>query len=166
MSAPRVMAIDPGDVHVGMATFAADKWTSDEYACTWTNEHAPLDALTLVTDWLRGGGEYLVIEEFRLYPWQAENQMWSQFQTSQLIGALKASYLQHRGEGQYLVMQPASIKKPTAAQLRKRKIPSKAKLARVGKHCQDAELHGWYWIFNGILTGVAGLHEPEEVWNA
>ena len=165
-SAPRIWAIDPGDTHCGMASFAADHWTQGAYACVWTNEHTPLDCLQLVNEAIRDGVEYLVIEEFRLYPWVSDQQAWSQLKTSQLIGALKTTYLQNRQDGQYLVMQPASIKKPTTAQLRKRKIPSKAKLAKVGRHCQDAELHGWYWIFNGILPGVAGLHEPEDVWNA
>lgn len=149
----RVMiAVDPGDAHVGVAVFSKRE-------CVWAGEMTPAGFLA----WLRlrlddGTAAQVVVEEFRLYSWMAEKQSWSDFPTAQLIGAIKAAVAWFGGQvnevtGERIrdkevgvVMQPASIKKITRAQLEARGIKSQAKARKAGGHAADAELHGWHWL--------------------
>lgn len=150
----QMVAIDPGDVHVGVAGFGRE-------GCKWAVEMTPAQCLVYVREALLAAElVVVVIEEFRLYSWMAEKQSWSDFPTAQLIGALKAAVSWFGGpwdeEGEawgygrtkdaIYVMQPASIKKPTMAQLQARKIKSVAKAGKAGGHAEDAELHGWHWL--------------------
>ena len=139
-----VVAIDPGDVHVGWAEF-------EDGHCVLAVELTPEECIQELEQRM-GELEAVVVEEFRLYPWTAQTQTWSDFPTAQLIGVIK--YL-HRSVGQAmqsgpeveLVMQQAAIKKPTTAQLKARGVKSKAKAAGAGGHALDAELHGYHYTY-------------------
>lgn len=146
----RILAVDPGGVHVGMAEFGDD-------GCTRAWELTPAEAPGYVREAIldpRDPIDVLVIEEFRLYPWLAAQQTYSDFPTVQLIGALKLVWA--TGGGQWwgaeggelpiLAMQPATIKDPTRSVLRGRGIKSVAKKLKAGGHAADAELHGWHYI--------------------
>ena len=131
------LAIDPGDVHVGWCYGRPGR----EPTCgEWTPKETLEEVRTTLAAWQRGGeaGE-LVIEEFVLYPGKAKHQAGSDFRTSQLIGALKLVADDH---GVPVVMQSATIKKPTRRQMKARGIESKA--VGEGIHASDAELHYYY----------------------
>ena len=135
--ANKTIAIDPGDIHVGVAYFNpyGPDWEDWEVE-TW--EWSPTEICEgLICMCTRNQIEEIVIEEFVLYEQEYANQAWSPMLTSQLIGAIKLIAHMFRIP---LTEQGASIKKPTRAQLRGRGIP------QVGKsvHEEDAELHGYY----------------------
>jgi len=134
-----VLAIDPGEVHCGMAWFAADE-------CVAVEEMKPEDCVDAVAHWLQETtARALVIEEFRLYPWKAQQQSFSIMGTCEVIGQLKLAHRWHAGQVK-LYIQPASIKEPTRAIMRARGIPMLAKLSKSGLHCLDAETHGYHHI--------------------
>lgn len=143
----RILAIDPGGVHVGMATF-------EDGGCTRAWEEAPANSLDYVRRALAAGEvDVLIIEEFRLYPWLAQTMSYSDFPTVQLIGAIKflwatcgATVFDGEKTTCELVMQAATIKDPTRNVLRGRGIKSQAKKSKAGGHAADAELHGWHWM--------------------
>lgn len=138
-----VVAIDPGDVHCGMAIGV------DRVEAAW--ECAPWEAIQFVKDWLAGGGgEALVVEGFWLYPDKAMSQVGGQLKTVELIGVLR--YLHAvGGEGVNWAEQQASIKVPTRSILSARKIKSVAKASKAGGHAADAELH-WHYYNNKRRT--------------
>lgn len=86
----KLIAIDPGDVHVGVAFF--DRDDDGTWYCSDTQEFSPDDfAIALVqtvtdpTEPL----EWIVYERFRLYEDKSGEQRGSEFLTSQLIGVIK-----------------------------------------------------------------------------
>jgi hypothetical protein len=124
------LAIDPGDIHVG--------WAYDDDHTVTAGEWAPAECPEMVIRMLtRNQIDELIIEEFVLYDWEAQNQAWSDFKTSQLIGALKllAHWFQIP-----VIMQGANIKKPTRRQLVARGIKHVGQVI----HARDAELHLYY----------------------
>jgi hypothetical protein len=135
-----VIAVDPGDEHVGIAG-----WMWMGQPPVQAAEVQARDAPVLIDDVLRsaernGVVTVLVIEEFVLYPWAASAQSWSPMHTAEMIGQLKWIAESH---GSSWVLQGANIKKPMAAQLRGRGVE------RVGKgtHASDAELHLYHYLF-------------------
>lgn len=133
----QVLAIDPGGVHCGMAWF-------EDGACVRVEDTSPDLCIDLANHWmLQPHAQTLVIEEFRLYPWMAAQQSFSTFATVETIGALK---LARRWNAPHieLVMQPASIKKPTERIMKARKITMLAHAENMGVHCADAELHAYH----------------------
>ena len=145
----RVLAIDPGDAHVGMAEF-------EEGRCVQAWEENPAQSLYYAQSMMR---EYridaLVIESFELYPWKAQQQAFSQLRTCQLIGAFKLLFVSNGTmeiTGQHppflWYQQKATIKKPIAAKLKARGIPLLADESGSGGHARDAEWHGYHFLFN------------------
>lgn len=130
-----IIAIDPGDVHVGMCTLpaAGSAWSEMQ---TWTTQ--PTEALDYLHD-VRFNIDVLVVEEFRLYPWRTKSQSFSQMLTCEMIGALKLARRWHFPMAG-LCMQPALIKRSTEAIMRGRKIA-----LRGSRHAKDAQLHAYYW---------------------
>lgn len=126
----RVIAVDPGDKHVGVASWSD---TGDREARTLSADEA-VDHVRRLLEVGDEGEVVLVIEEFRLYPGKDKPQAYSQMETSEMIGALK--YIA-RELGVEVVEQGAYIKNPTRRQLQARGI------VQVGDtvHAKDAELH-------------------------
>lgn len=139
MSGLRIVSIDPGDKHVGIALGGA----TGCYDCWETN---PADALR----WLRGALEQdsvdvVLYEGFRLYAAQAAKLINSEMETCQMIGAIKACWGWFARPHVTLATQPASIQKPTIAILRAKKVVSTAKSRKAGPHALSAELHLRYY---------------------
>lgn len=128
------LAIDPGDKHVGWAHSAYDAPIWDIELGEWT----PTETIDKVV-WMmtRRMVDELIVEEFVLYEWEAKNQSWSHFLTSQLIGGLKVVAYFFRIP---VIEQSATKKKPTEAQMRGRGIPRRATPSS-NIHASDAELH-------------------------
>ena len=120
--------------------------------CYHVEELRPAAALIVVEGVLQAKAiDVLVVEEFRLYPHKAKDQIWSTFPTCEMIGAIKYIHAKW-GQGCKLAMQSATIKDPMFKQLRARKIKSQAKKQGVaGQHVLDAECHGYYWLLHGRL---------------
>ena len=153
----KLLAVDPGDVHVGMAEFIEhdDSWECDR---AYELEHE--EAADVISQFVVGGKlDVLVVERFALYADKAKAQIGSEMLTAQLIGVIKyihRLYERNRQKAQTyvaetgvqvveckLVFQPASIQKPTRAILRAKGVPSESK---GNTHALSAELHGWSWI--------------------
>jgi hypothetical protein len=133
----RRVAIDPGEVHCGVALFLG----ADCYDCY---EGRPATVTDTVQMWVESRAiDELVVESFHLYPGKAHQQSFSQMFTCEVIGVMR--WLA-RGGGVPFITQPASIKKPTSAILRAKGI--KLKSVGKGQHVTDAEWHGWYRVFN------------------
>jgi len=137
-----VIAIDPGDVHVGFAWRRKGKIESRELAA----ETAP-DFINRALMVIQGSGSeaVLVIENFVLYPSKAGAQSWSPMLTSEMIGALK--WIASRLSVQ-VVMQGADIKIPTRRQLKARGIKA---TGDAGGHADDALLHLYYYLLRNDL---------------
>lgn len=134
-------AIDPGDVHVGVALFRGRQ-------CMWAKEFTPERVLKHLETHL-AGSEVLVIERFQLYPHLAQTQAGSDMLTSQLIGALRLLACQLNVP---VVIQQAALKTPTENAITKRGI---ARLSTgKGDHAKDAETHGYAYLFR--RSGHAG----------
>lgn len=131
----RRVAIDPGDIHVGVAVFVGAN-------CIEAYEVEPAEILVRMERWMVTEAlDEVIVEAFRLYPWMAKNQGFSEFLTPQLIGAIK--YVVARFGNMQVIEQPATVKKPVQAQLKASGIKSVAKANKAGGHAFDAELHGW-----------------------
>lgn len=158
-TAMNVLAIDPGDAHIGMAEF-------EEGRCVQAWEEDPASGLRHVQNvMLSGWLDALVVEAFVLYPWKAREQAFSQLLTSQYIGALKLMWATGGTIDLTGVIPPfkwiqqgADIKKPMFAQLRARKIPMLSADV-TGQHAKDAEAHGYYFLFNDPETKENNLNE-------
>lgn len=158
----RLVAIDPGDVHVGWAEFCEEN--DGETVCFNAEELTPDECADRVAGMLfRGDITYLVVERFTLYADKALAQVGSEMQTSELIGVLKYLVRVHNegragepgdpwgGGGCRMWIQGADIKKPIRAQMEARGIE---RATPVGSHHGDAEEHGWYRILRGADDGV------------
>lgn len=134
----RRVAIDPGEIHCGVALFLGT-------TCYDCYEVKPTQLVENVEMWLYGVPtvDELIVESFHLYPGKAHEQSFSQMFTCEVIGVLR--WLAWRG-GVPFITQPASIKKPTSAILRAKGI--RLKSIGKGQHVTDAEWHGWYRINN------------------
>lgn len=139
-----IIGIDPGDKHVGFATWAGNSVDKPgggirrayELDASEALEHVEL----LLDEWITDGIEpVIVVEEFVLYAWEAQSQSGSNMLTSQMIGAIK--WMGER-RNVTVVEQKATIKKPTRSQLKARGIKQLGK----GTHARDAELHLLYYL--------------------
>lgn len=132
----RYVAIDPGGVHVGWAVF-------EDGVCKWVHEVSPMQCLYNL-DICAETLDAIVVESFHLYPSMAQTLTGSDMATSRLIGAIQ--YLAIRA-GTPVVMQPASIKKPTESVLRHRGVVLQSH--GEGNHAKDAEIHGYCYAIRG-----------------
>ena len=87
----KMIAVDPGDVHVGVAFFESATPSVDEsWKCVDTQEMTPEDFEdALLETFLDGDIDVLVYEKFFLYESKSGEQVGSEFRTSQLIGVIK-----------------------------------------------------------------------------
>jgi hypothetical protein len=155
-----LVAVDPGGVHVGVATFEFD---DGAWECVDAEEMTP-DGFS---DWLanallQGQVDILVFERFILEPGRAMSQVGSEMETSQLIGVIKWLWRHSKNSNRWpgggdvvLVGQTNQIKAPTRGVLRKRGIKSRSKqLGVTGGHSADAELHGYYHIIKTLGQNI------------
>lgn len=129
-----MLALDPGDIHVGWAVRCQGMVAAGEWGVTESLREVEA-RLQMCKD--EGFLALVILETFSLYSTHAIAQIGSRMKTSQLIGAIKL--LCHKYDTPWLE-QGASIKKPTRAQLRARGIKHRASTI----HGRDAELHLWY----------------------
>lgn len=154
----RFLAIDPGDVHVGLAEF--ERKQDGIWYCVWAGEKTPDEFLPWYVEgirksrWLR-----VVVESWKLFPQAAPIYVGSDMPTSRLIGAIKALAAFCSPEGAWfdeapkVVFQDPQIKVPTRGLLRKRKLRSTAKVLGVPlDHASDAELHGFKYLIDTKQT--------------
>lgn len=135
----RLLAVDPGEEHCGLAMF-------ENGAVAWVAETDPNECVEVVRSHLQEGLlNVLVVEDYRLYPDKAQQQGYSQMKTVRLIGVLEYLWKTHGG-GCVYTEQNADIKKPTKAMLRRKGVKSVAKANKAGGHCLDAELHGHRYL--------------------
>lgn len=132
----KVLAIDPGDIHVGWAYDDGDYIDAGEWTPTETTDR-------LVWMLTRKQVDEVVVEEFRLYNREYSNQTWSPMKTSQLIGAIKLICHWFRIP---LIEQGAYIKKPTRRKMEVRGL----KHVRGSIHSHDAELHLYHRKWRSI----------------
>lgn len=158
-----MLAIDPGDVHVGVARFRTRE--DGTWECWHTQEYDPDTFSDLLWSELINQAsrpDVLVYERFVLYPHLKDQQVGSDFKTSQLIGVIRwmVRYTNLLPDVNTdddrpllpqvrLVDQPAAVQKPTLAALRAQGQRSRAKVRKTGPHTLSAELHGWYWVLRG-----------------
>lgn len=148
----RLVAVDPGDVHVGIAEFVE---TADSWECMQAYELGWENGIDRVAQFLVGGQlDFLIVERFSLYADMAKTLIGSEMETAQCIGAIRylhAKYLA-RATDPYelrklaeteLVFQGASIQKATDRICKAKGIPSEA---NGNPHARSAELHGWHFI--------------------
>lgn len=183
-----LQAIDPGDVHCGLAKFHVvppghrlNRSSTWQALCEIATELDPVGLVRSLEpaawsgelfDELRPDDIALyVVEEFRLYPWMARQQGYSDFKTPRLIGKLE--YLAERA-GKPLYLQGASNKKPAVAKARRYAAdlaepgfgPELVRLASGrydfkgrNQHVRDAIAHGWWWLLTNpdspVCTGAA-----------
>lgn len=142
-----ILAVDPGDVHVGVAWFDQQ---DGAWACVYTEEQTPEEFQAYLGPALDSGiFRYFVLESFNLYGDKALEQTGSSMQTSQMIGMAKyACWLaQQKGVVVDRVDQAPSVKRPVFAILaRKGYVFTADRLKVPGQHVKDAEVHGIKFI--------------------
>lgn len=151
-----IIAIDPGDPHVGMASFKRTK--SGQWVCHGADESTPYQGVAHLVKCL----PYLsavVVEEWQLYPDMVKTLTGSKCETARTIGMLQWVVHEYNPPGNPdlvpLVFQPAQIQNPTKGLLRSVGIKSTAKRRGAGPHALSAELHGWHFLIrNGLIEGV------------
>lgn len=105
-----MIAVDPGDVHCGVAFFEQVKTTgakAKQWECVWTQEYYPdewLDVLMriLVENRLRR----LVYERWRLYADKASVQTGSEFVSTQVIGVMRWAVRKQNEHARLHVLYP------------------------------------------------------------
>lgn len=140
----RILAVDPGEAHIGFAYFEDD--AKDWHLVTSWEETDRWEAIDTIRRYITEEDlDFLVVEEFRLYPGRTQAQSWKKMETSEMIGAIKwiVREAQRHGFIVSLVEQGANIKKPTRGVLKGRGIK---RMEGTGNHAADAQLHGWHWI--------------------
>lgn len=165
---PMMLAIDPGDVHVGVAEFIRIDgiWT-----CTWAHEYTPDTFLPWFVEGIRSGKwERVLLESWKLFPEAAKLYVGSDMPTSRLIGAIKAIAAFCAPEGAWfdeapkVILQDPQIKVPTRSMLRRRKLRSVAKILGIPlDHAADAELHGYKWLFDN-KERMTTVVEQDRYW--
>ena len=158
----KILAIDPGDEHVGMAEFVDRMDDPDSgkmgWECTDATEATRkgfferLDVLHA-----RGLGTYdaIIIERFTLYPDVALSLTGQEMLTSEMVGAVEMLCRLHDVP---FIKQPASWQQPTRGMLKHLKLKSTAKRMKAGPHAFSAELHGWAYL---MRSGVTRIKVPE-----
>jgi hypothetical protein len=127
----KLIAIDPGDEHVGIAVFEDGEYASSA-------EIRPEDLVSLL---INVRHDVIVIEEYRAYPSMAGARAFKKNKTSELIGAVKVLGDSH---GSLIVEQEAALRK-IAERSGAWKNLSEQGLIR-SRHARAAVLHGLYFV--------------------
>jgi hypothetical protein len=160
------LAIDPGDVHCGVAYLTARTLPAPVLFVHWTRDlrpdsHDDLLESASVDGW--------VVEAFRLYPELAREQGYSDFPTVQRIGVAK--YIARR-RSVWCDIQGADLKKKSR-RIGERLCPSQGSIRTLGsgrsryvgwdwnaptQHERDAISHGAWWAFNSKRSPIYDSH--------
>ncbi|AZF98655.1 hypothetical protein SEA_RIOVINA_31 [Arthrobacter phage Riovina] len=165
-----ILAVDPGDEHVGVA------WLDRQekgWAVVFVTEMTPEEFLDYILPALQSGlFRYFVLESFSLYADKLKEQIGSEMLTSQMIGAAKfavkitndASHLNPAMQYEVqLVMQQPAVKEPAFRILDRKKYVFTAKRLKVpGQHVLDAEVHGIKFVMDTL--GEKMIRNPE-LWD-
>jgi hypothetical protein len=98
--------------------------------------------------------DLVICEAYVLYPWKADSQAWSDFQTPRLIGSLQ-TMCRHRQIP--LIMQGAD-KKTFATDI---KLKGWGFYQKSHRHANDAIRHGIYYLLFGVGTAKAEPMKPK-----
>lgn len=128
----KLVAIDPGKT-IGFAFFNGEELQLSGF---FNNSYSAISRMFELI--LMFEPDELVIESFRLYPWKAKEQYWSDFETPEIIGIIKYWAWNQNIK---IVMQPASNKIPFPDE-RLRKL----NVYVPNNHARDAVRHGLYRI--------------------
>lgn len=131
----RILGVDPGDVHNGVALFEADVQGS-VLRRLWTRSWS---APTLYGYLESCDKAEVVCESFHLYPELAREQGYSTFPTVRRIGAIE--YICDR-RNLRLTMQNATVKKP-ARRIGERLAPELGSIRTIGS--ARSKYRGWDW---------------------
>ena len=147
----RILAIDPGDVHVGLADFIEDP--SNEvmgWSCTDASEITHEDAMQRLAhpDKLNAY-DAVIVERFSLYPDVAMSLTGKEMLTAELVGAIRLACMIAVVP---VFKQPASWQQPVQGVLRHLRLGSTAKRQKAGPHAFSAELHGWAYLMRAGVT--------------
>lgn len=150
MTEIRILAIDPGGVHVGLAEMIEDpKDSLMGWRCKDTAEVSHDDMMSRLAKDKLGVYDALVVERFQLYPDVAMSLTGQEMWTSELIGAIRLACLQ---QDVSLFKQPASWQQTVQGVLRHLGLRSQAKRQKSGPHAFSAELHGWAYLMRSGVT--------------
>ena len=134
-----LLGIDPGSKFTGMAELHADGTTH-----TYTLEYQSVGD-HLMQLFARYGSRIVVAcEEFKLYPWKAEEQAFSELRVVEVTGVVKDHARRH---GVPVHMTRTGWKRPTTKRLAHHGIP----LTGGNRHEMDAELAAWAAIFRELV---------------
>lgn len=135
-----LVAVDPGEEHVGIALF--DMELPDEWWVQTALTLAPDAAIDRLWDMmLQRQIRHLVVEEWRVHPGNS-GAAWSTCKTAEVIGALR---YRARSLDTPFDTIPPRVKKPMGGWVRRTNTP----LIGDTVHARDAELIGWACI-NGV----------------
>jgi len=133
----RVLAIDPGERHVGYVIM----WG---FAVIEVNVLEPDPAVQWFWSMLDNAQlDHVVIEQWRNY---GEQVTWSECTTVEVIGAVKHKCLHRKIP---CVKQPALIKRPGFARMRAHgfEMPDMSHIPTDQRgHARDAVVHGYWWL--------------------
>lgn len=165
MATERMISIDPGDKHVGMAFWT--ERTPGMWECNYAGEFTPEESLEIVGDHLHAGDIHtLVVEQWRLRAEEAPKLVGQTMDTCKLIGKFELMVDQINMSIEYgaewldreiqIVMQEPAAKKPTYAVCKAKGYELVADRLGVPKdHAQDAEIHGVHYIKRALKAQIA-----------
>lgn len=136
MSEIRMCSIDPGEKYCGVALWAGMN-------CYEVFECDPVELFVKLERTILPTIDELVVEEFRVYPWKAQEQGFSEMKTAQVIGVIK--FLAGKA-GIVPIMQKAQVRKPTYKISKAKRRP---RPEMKGPHMRDAWLMGEYRVLKG-----------------
>lgn len=90
-----IVAIDPGEVHCGVAVSHDTGKVKKPKSASWVDTYTPDQLFDFLVDNLRQAQkganpvELVIFEGYRLYPWLLEQQAWSPVPTAEVIGTIK-----------------------------------------------------------------------------
>lgn len=153
-----LLAVDPGDIHVGVAFFECDETRQEDptaWECIDTQEMTPVEFEdALIQSILDGDIDILVFERYLLDPTKLEAQINSELRTAQLIGVIR--YL-HR-------MQMIHVRNHERA----RKTGALLQCEQVGWSCHDPKRRSYAPILlvgqtSSILKPTRGIMRAKGV---
>lgn len=152
-SAVKLLAVDPGERHVGCAIF----WGRE---LVETRVLDPEPAVRWIWQMIENAQfELVIVEQWRNYGAEVT---WSECTTVEVIGAIKHMCVRHSVQ---CLKQPALVKRPARARMRAHGI-DQPDLSHITKdqqiHASDAVAHGWWWLLEQMYPQGGTLAEHIE----